>query len=149
MSSPRSWFPRIVYNVSGASITFIVCLFIFCIGYSCLQRQLKSYKTSGATVALGLLHLKNKKGGTVGASSGTLPVWFGICPCEKTPRNWGKGLRTRCPEKQQCLRFPRWLHILQIWIRRLCWLCAFHVFVFPLQWRHNKDRVNSNCASLY
>jgi hypothetical protein len=55
-------------------ILAIVGLVIFCIGYSCLQRQLKSYKTSKATVMLGLLHLKNKKGGIVGASSGTLPV---------------------------------------------------------------------------
>jgi hypothetical protein len=52
----------------------IVGLVIFCIGYSCLQRQLKSYKTSEAMVTLGLLCLKNKKGGIVRASSGNLPV---------------------------------------------------------------------------
>jgi hypothetical protein len=36
---------------------------------------------------------------TVRANSGTVPVWFGIWPCEKAPRNWGKGFRTRHPEK--------------------------------------------------
>jgi hypothetical protein len=84
-----------------------------------------------------LLHLKNKKGGIVRASQGdlacvswhlalwesskelrqksqdqTVPVRVGIWPCEKTPRNWGKSLRTRHPEKQQCSMFPRWLCIL-------------------------------------
>jgi hypothetical protein len=76
-------------------ILAIVGLVIFCIGYSCLQWQLKSYKTFEAMVTLGLLHLKNKKGGIVGASSGNLPVWVGIWPCEKAPRNWGKNLSTR------------------------------------------------------
>jgi hypothetical protein len=41
---------------------------------------------------------RNGEGG-VGASSGPMPVWFGIWPYEKTPRNWGKSLRTRRPEK--------------------------------------------------
>jgi hypothetical protein len=56
---------------------------------------------------LGLLRLKSKKGGIVGASSGTLPVWVGIRPCEKAPRNWGKGLRTRRPKKQQWSRLKQ------------------------------------------
>jgi hypothetical protein len=43
---------------SPSNITFTVCLVIFCIRYSCLQQQLKSYKTSEATVTLGLLCLK-------------------------------------------------------------------------------------------
>jgi hypothetical protein len=30
---------------------------------------------------------------SVRASSGTLPVWVSIWPCEKAPRNWGKSLR--------------------------------------------------------
>jgi hypothetical protein len=35
---------------------------------------------------------------SVGASSETMPVWFVIWSCEKSPRNWGKGLRTwPCP----------------------------------------------------
>jgi hypothetical protein len=71
---PRSWLQSIMHSLLGDGITFIVCLVIFCIGYSCLQQQLNSYKTSDAMVMLGLLHLKNKKGGIVGASSGTLPV---------------------------------------------------------------------------
>jgi hypothetical protein len=54
-------------------ILALVGLVIFCIGYSCLQ-QLKSYKTSKATVMLGLLHLKNKKGGIFRVNSGTLHV---------------------------------------------------------------------------
>jgi archaellum component FlaF (FlaF/FlaG flagellin family) len=63
-----------MHSLLRASIIFIVYLVIFCIGYSCLQQQLESYKTSEATVMLGLLCLKNKKEGNVGASSGTLPV---------------------------------------------------------------------------
>jgi hypothetical protein len=31
----------------------------------------------------------------VGANSGTVPVWVGIRPYDKAPRNWGKSLRTR------------------------------------------------------
>jgi hypothetical protein len=92
---PRSWLQSNMHNLLRASITFIVCLVIFCIGYSCLQWQLKSYKTSEAMVTLGLLCLKNNKGGIVRASSGNLPVWVSIWPCEKAPRNWGKSLRTR------------------------------------------------------
>jgi type IV secretory pathway VirB2 component (pilin) len=34
---PRSWLQSIMHSVLGANITFIVCLVIFCIGYSCLQ----------------------------------------------------------------------------------------------------------------
>jgi hypothetical protein len=41
-------------------ILAIVGLVVFCIGYSCLKWQLKSYKTSEATVMLGLLCLKIK-----------------------------------------------------------------------------------------
>jgi hypothetical protein len=32
----------------------------------------------------------------------------------ENPRNWGKGLRTRRPEKQQWSRFPRWLCVSQM-----------------------------------
>jgi hypothetical protein len=38
------------------------------------------------------------------ASSGTVPAWFGIWPCEKTLRNWVKGLRIRHPEKKIVLK---------------------------------------------
>jgi hypothetical protein len=71
---PRTWLQSIMHGLLGARITFIVCLVIFCIGYFCLQQQLKSFETSEGTVMLGLLRLKSKKGGIVGASSGTLPV---------------------------------------------------------------------------
>jgi hypothetical protein len=71
---PRFWLQSIICSLLGASIMFSVCLVIFCIGYSCFQRQLKFYKTSEATVTLGLIHLKNKKEGIVRASKGTLPV---------------------------------------------------------------------------
>jgi hypothetical protein len=84
-----------MHSLLGDNITFIVCFVIFSIGYSCLQWQWKSYKTSETTVMLGLVHLKNKNGGIVRARSRTLPVWIGIWSCEKAPRNWGKVLRTR------------------------------------------------------
>jgi hypothetical protein len=35
--NPRSWPQNFMHSLLGASITFIVCLVIFCIGYSCLQ----------------------------------------------------------------------------------------------------------------
>jgi hypothetical protein len=59
---PRSWLQSIMHSLLGASISFTVCLVIFCIGYSCLQGQLKSYETSEARVTLELIHLKIKKG---------------------------------------------------------------------------------------
>jgi hypothetical protein len=34
---PRSWLQRIMHNLLGASISFTVCLVIFCIRCSCLQ----------------------------------------------------------------------------------------------------------------
>jgi hypothetical protein len=72
---PMSWLQSIIYSLLGASITFTVLfLVIFCIGYSCLQQQLKSYKTSEAMITLGLLHLKNKKWVIVQASRGTVPL---------------------------------------------------------------------------
>jgi hypothetical protein len=73
---------KVVSKLSTWSKRFIKCvilvidgLVIFCIGCSCLQWQLKSYKTSEATVMLGLLHLKNKKGGIVRASRPCLCEW--------------------------------------------------------------------------
>jgi hypothetical protein len=112
---PRCWLQSIVHSLLGASITLTVLfLVIFCIGYSCLQWQLKPYKTSEAMITLGLLHLKNEKVWIFGLYRGTLPVWSGVWPCEKTPRNWDKDLRTRRPDKQQCSSFPRWLHVLEL-----------------------------------
>jgi hypothetical protein len=74
IADPRSWLQSIMHSLLGARINFIVCLVIFCIGCSCLQWQ--SYKTSGATVTLGLLHLKNKKGGNL------LKLAVGPCLCD-------------------------------------------------------------------
>jgi amino acid permease len=72
---PRSWLQSIIHSLLGASITFTVLfLIICCIGYFCFQQQLQSYKTSESMITLGLLHLKNKKGGIFRASRGTLPV---------------------------------------------------------------------------
>jgi hypothetical protein len=95
-------------------ILTIVSLVIFCIGYSCLQWQLNSYKTSKAMVTLGLLHLKNKKRENCWSQQWdlacvswylalwesfeelgqkpqdhTVPVdvWVGTWFCEKAPRN--------------------------------------------------------------
>jgi hypothetical protein len=63
-----------MHSLLRASINFTAYLLIFCTGYSCFQGQLKYYKTSEAMVTLGLLHLKNKKGVIVQASSGTVPL---------------------------------------------------------------------------
>jgi hypothetical protein len=42
----------------------------------------------------------------VGASSGTVPVWFDIWPCEKAPRNWNKGSEPTS-RKITVLKFPQ------------------------------------------
>jgi hypothetical protein len=59
-------------------------------------------------------------------SDKTVPVWVGIWPCEKAPRNWGKHHRPDLAcviwyltlwesqtSRKTVFKVPRWLHVLQ------------------------------------